>query len=93
MAILTSKEAESIAKKLEAEIIPGRRHPKVIVRWQGTIVAQYGIRRGSRDVSHNYIPNQLFISFREALDLARCPRTKEWYFNALRSKGKLSKSK
>lgn len=89
MAILTSKEAEEIANKLEAEIKPGRRHPKVLVRWKGRIVAQYGIRRGSGDVSHNYISRQLFISFRETLDLARCPLTREQYFQILRLKGKL----
>lgn len=90
MRTLTSREAEQIASKLEAEVKEGRGHARALIRWQGRIVASYGIRRGSRETSHDYIPKQMFLTFRETLDLARCPLTKEGYFEILRQKGKLT---
>jgi len=90
MRTLTSKEAEQIAAKLEAEIKEGRGHARALIRWQGRIVASYGIRRGSRETSHDYVPKQIFLTFRETLDLARCPLTKEGYFEILRQRGKLA---
>ena len=89
MRTLTSKEAEQIAAKLNAEVKEGRGHTRVLVRWQGRLVASYGIRRGSRETSHDYIPRQIFLSFRQTLDLARCPLTRDQYFEILRSSGKL----
>jgi len=89
MKILTSREAGEIARKLGANIDEGRKHAKVKIRWQGRIVASYNIRRGSGETSHDYIPKQTFISSRQALDLARCPLSRDQYFEILRSKGKL----
>lgn len=90
MRTLTSREAEQIASKLEAEVKEGRGHARALIRWQGRIVASYGIRRGSRETSHDYIPKQIFLTFRETLDLARCPLTKEGYFEIVRQRGKLT---
>ena len=90
MRTLTSREAQQIASKLEAEIKEGRGHARALIRWQGRIVASYGIRRGSRETSHDYVPKQIFLTFRETLDLARCPLTKEGYFEILRQRGKLA---
>jgi hypothetical protein len=89
MRTLTSKEAEEIATKLNAEIQEGRGHKRVLIRWQGRVVASYGIRRGSRETSHDYIPRQIFLTFRETLDLARCPLSSSQYFELLRSRGRL----
>lgn len=90
MRTLTSRDAWEIQKKLDGEIKEGRKHPQVIVRWEGKVVGRYGVRRGSGETGHDYIPEQLSISFRQALDLVRCPLTKEGYFEILRAKGKLS---
>jgi hypothetical protein len=89
MRSLGPTEAQQIADKLSAEIEEGRKHTQAIVRWQGKIVGKYGIRRGSRETSHDFIPRQLSITFREALNLARCPLSREEYFELLRSRGKL----
>lgn len=89
MKTLTQNEAQQIADKLEATIQGKRGHARVYDRWGGRIVASYGIRRSSRAVGHDFIPHQLFITFRQTVDLARCPLTKEGFFEILRSKGKL----
>ena len=74
-SLLLQKEAEAIAEKLNAEIRHGRNHSLALVRWNGRLVAQYGIRRGKHS-GHDYIPGQLFISLRQALGLANVPSQK-----------------
>lgn len=87
--IFTQKEAEKIAEKLRADFKERKRHLVALIRYQDKIVAQYGIRRGSKALGHDHIPEQLFITTRQALELARCPLEKDDYFKILRSKGKL----
>ena len=89
MSTFTKTEAEQIANKLDAEISKGRKHDLAQIRWQGQVVASYGIRRGKKDLGHDYIPKQIFISIRETLDLARRPLSRDAYFEILRSKGVL----
>ncbi|MBF6571246.1 MAG: hypothetical protein IVW54_20475 [Candidatus Binataceae bacterium] len=55
------------------------------------IVASYGIRRSSHEVPHDYISKQLFISTRQAIDLARCPLSRDDYFEILRLHQRLPK--
>ncbi len=90
MRVLTQREAQQIAAKLEGEVERGRKHDLVKIRWRGQLVASYGIRSGSKDTSHDYNPRQIFLKFRDTLDLARCPLGKDEYFEILREKGKLS---
>jgi hypothetical protein len=54
-------------------------------------VASYGIRRSSHEVSHDYISRQLFITTRQAIDLARCPLGRDDYFEILRLHHRLPK--
>jgi hypothetical protein len=89
MKTLTANEAEQIAHKLNADLEERRGHRIAYVRWQGKIIATYGIRRGSKELGHDYIPRQIFITMREAFDLARCPLSRDEYFNRLRMRGKL----
>lgn len=84
---LTQREAQAIARKLDAEIKKGAKHDQAIIRYANRIVARYGIRRASKAVGHSYIPKQLFISPQQALDLAQCPLDKDEYFEILRKKG------
>ena len=87
-SILTTREAEQIAAKLDAEIKEGRRHTRAIVRLNGQFVGQFGIRRGT-ELGHDYIPGQILATIRQALDLARCPPSKEDFVAILVSQGKL----
>ena len=89
---LTQEHARAIAKKLKADIEPKRKHDQVIVRYDGSIVAYYGIRRSSRAVGHDYIPEQLHVSSRQAKDLAQCSLDRDSYFTLLRDQGMLPES-
>ena len=81
---LTQKHAHAIVKKLEGEIISTKRHDQAIIRNHGHVVARYGIRRASKEVGHDYIPEQLGISPRQTLELATCTLYKEGYFKLSR---------
>lgn len=81
--MLTADHGEQIARKLQADRVESR-HVRIYVKWNGKIVASYGIRRGSREHGHDFIAKQLFIRTREALDLARCPMSRDEYFRKLR---------
>lgn len=85
--IISKREAEFIAQKLDAEIKNGRRHQIVTVRYNGRHVASYGIQRGSGEKSHSYIPAQLHVSKQQATALAQCSLDKDTYFSILRNKG------
>lgn len=89
MSMFTQKEAEAIAKKLRATIEKGRKHDQVFIRYQEKIVARYGLRRGSKPMGHDYIPQQIFLTTRQTLELARCPLSAQEYFDILRTSGKL----
>jgi hypothetical protein len=84
---LTTSHAEQIAAKLGITPKKGRKHERVYIRWAGRIIASYGLRRGSRELSHDYVAEQIFITRRQALDLARCPLSRDDYFELLRIKG------
>ena len=85
------REAKAIADKLGATIEPGRKHDAVVIRWGGTIIARYGLRR-DRTASHPYIPDQLGLKLREAIELARCPLSAEKYFELMAQRGRLPRS-
>ena len=77
-----------IANKLEAEISEGRKHTNVVVRFCGTYIGRFGIRRGS-SAGHDYIPRQIHITMKEALGLARCSLYRADYEKILKHRGKL----
>ncbi len=79
-------DAREIAKKLKAEIVQGRRHDLAVFRYKGKQVAQFGISRGSKDQSHDYIPRQLYITYKQCRDLRDCPLTLEGYTEILANK-------
>jgi len=86
--LLTTREAEQIADKLTADIKQGRKHTRATIRWNGRFIASFGIRRG-KDLGHDFIPGQIFITSRQALELAKCPLSKQRYFEILGEHQKL----
>ena len=54
--MFTQTDARAIAQKLGAEIVPGRKHDLAIFRYEGQWIGQFGIRRASKEVGHDYIP-------------------------------------
>jgi hypothetical protein len=90
---LTTEHADKIANKLVGPPEGGRKHEHVYVKWRGRIVASYGIRRSSHQVGHDFIPRQIFVTTHQAIDLARCPLSREDYFAILQLHGHLPKMK
>ena len=87
---LTERSASRIATKLGAEIKPGRKHTKAIVRIDEVYVGSFGIRQGG-NTGHDYIPRQIQTSMRQAIGLDRCNVAREDYEDTLRRKGILPK--
>lgn len=85
---ITQREALAIADKLKADV-KGSNHKKVYVRYEGCIVARYGVTHSSKEAVLNYVPRQLWISRKEAVELAQCSISERGYFELLRNKGKL----
>ena len=88
--VLTKNHAGRIAKKLGATPADkgGRAHDLKEIWHGGRLVAQFGVRRGSRkDIGHDHIPKELGISMRETKDLATCPMTREKYFEKIGAEG------
>ena len=70
--MLTARDAESIARKLGADFKEKSRRHKIAIRVKGKEVGRFGIRRGSGDLAHDYIPQQIHVSRAEAEDIAGC---------------------
>jgi hypothetical protein len=82
-SLLNADDAENIALKLGAEITEGRKHTRVLVRLNGQFVGQYSVRRGSGELGHDFIPRQIQATIREAIDLSRCPLSREGFIAKL----------
>ena len=77
----TKKDARKIARKLGATIDKRRTaHDRAIVCFEGRKVAEFGIRRGTGDLPHNFLPNELELRREETFKLAQCEMSKEAYF-------------
>ncbi len=71
--MLTARDAEAIARKLGANFKEkSRRHKIAIIRVKGKEVGRFGIRRGSGNLPHDYIQQQIHVSRTEAEDIAAC---------------------
>ncbi len=84
--MLTQTDAREIAKKLKAEIKPGRKHDLAIFRNRGVRIGQFGISRGSKQQSHDYIPHQLYISSKQCRDFRECSLSLDGYLAILAQK-------
>lgn len=87
---ITKEHAERIATKLEARLKAGSNHDLAQVYYNNRMVAQFGIRRGSRkDSSHSYIRAQIFVSKKDCLLLAQRPLSRDEWVEILKGKGKI----
>jgi hypothetical protein len=86
----TQTDCRKIAKKLYAKIATKRSaHDMVEITYEGILIAQFGIRRASKEVGHGRLPNDLHLSQKQCKELAQCPMTKDKYFSILKEKGHL----
>ena len=85
--MISRRDAEEIAQKLEAEIREGKKHRLVIIKETGQPSIQFGISRGSRGKDLRYIARQLRINENEVHKLVRCSLGKEEYHAILYGSG------
>jgi len=83
---LTQEDAAAIAAKLHAERECGRRHEIVRFRYNSKLIFEFGIRRGSGELPHNFIPYQMKISQKECRLFRTCDISFEKYIEILKSK-------
>ena len=91
--MLTQADARKIAKKLKAEIEPGRRHDLAVFRCGGVRLGQFGISRSSKQQSHDYIPRQLYITAKQCREFLDCSLSLDSYLEILAGKGLLPPSR
>ena len=83
---LNQDDAEAIAKKLKASFAPGRKHELAQIYYAGKLIASFGIRRASKDIGHDYIPNQIHVSMHQAKSLAKCTMSYDDWVARLKEK-------
>lgn len=83
--LLTAEDARAIAVKLMANYEPGRaRHEGVEFWHNGRVVVRFGIRRGSKDQGHNYIPRSMYLSQKDCRLFKQCDISVNRYVEMLR---------
>ena len=81
-------DAEAIATKWGASVVPKQKHDIVQFWYQNKLVGWYGIRRGSRrDASHDYVPEQMKLSPRQCRDFKDCTKNRNDIISIWREKG------
>ena len=88
MSQITKKEAQGIAKKLEAKRTASRKHERAEVYIDDQLWASFGYSHGKKN-SNIQITQDLGISLTEARQLARCQLSRDWYFDRARERRKL----
>jgi hypothetical protein len=86
MKFFTQEHARFIAKKLQMDITPGRDHDLATFRHSGKDIVRFGIRRGSKELPHSYIPSQLHLTAKECRELHGCKITPEQFIEGLKAK-------
>ena len=86
----TRIHAEVVAKKLGASIDrKAKNHDKAIIKHGGIIVAHFGIRRSSKEVGHDFLPDALHLQRNQVRRLIECTLGRDEYFDKLKAMGKL----
>jgi len=89
MPPINKDHAQAIAKKVGAVIDTSpKAHDLALVYHDGTLIATFGIRRGSnKSLGHGHIPKDLHLSPRQTLQLAQCTLSVENWLDVLRAGG------
>ena len=105
MPTITKKHAEDIAQKLENDEpkqddhLPftvnrrqERKHEVIQMKYDGTWIGSYNIRRGKPNQNHNFVAPQLHLSRDDVLEFARCPLSIDNYIDILEEKDVIGRS-
>lgn len=86
--MLNKDHAQKIAAKLKAHMHAGSAHDIAVIEYEGKIIAEFGIRRGSRkDQGHGFIPGCLHLNLRDTLSLAQCALSYDQWIQRMKEKG------
>jgi hypothetical protein len=86
--MLNKDHAQKIAKKLKANMHLGSSHNIAVIEYEGKIITQFGIRRGSRrDQGHGFIPGSIHLNLRDTLSLAQCALSYDQWVRRMMKKG------
>ena len=83
--MISKREAQDLATKLGCEPVPGGKHIKVHVYVDGIWEKSFGYSHDSHK-PNSHIADNLGISRNEAQQLARCHKSRDWYFDLLRER-------
>ena len=81
--MISKREAQDIATKLGCNPVSGGKHIRAKVYVDGIWEKTFGFSH-DRHKSNPHIANDLGISRKETQELARCQKSKDWYFDLLR---------
>jgi phosphoenolpyruvate synthase/pyruvate phosphate dikinase len=84
--LFDKSDAQAIAKKLKATFPKKKKHDIAVVSYAGKAIVQFGIRRGSGKLGHDYIPSQIHVTNQQARDLVLCPMSYEDWVSAMKEK-------
>jgi hypothetical protein len=89
--MLTRDDAEKIAAKLKGNKRSGAKHEIIRLVYEGKLIAQFGIRRGSRKgQGHDFIPGRIHLNMHDTLSLAQCTFSYEDWIQRMKDKGVIS---
>ena len=89
MSNITKEHALNIARKLNAEIVKrkNKAHDMAYIYYRGKVIALFGIRRGSsKNLGHDHIPGQIYLSPHNTRLLGECPYQKRDWLNNMKDK-------
>ena len=82
--MISKREAERLATKLESEPVAGGKHMKVMVYVDGIWEKTFGFSHDANK-PNPHISRNLGISPSETQALARCHKSKDWFFDLVRA--------
>lgn len=91
MKQLVQSDAWAIQEKLKAEVDNSARRHILVKFWHnGVLAIQFGIRRGSGELGHGYLPKEMKISQKECREFRKCNISVEAHVEILKSKGHIA---
>jgi hypothetical protein len=89
--VLNKDDAVKIATKLKAHMHSGAKHEIAVIAYEGKMIGQFGIRRGSRkDQGHDFIPGRIHLGMRDTQSLAECTFSYDDWIRHMKEKGLIS---
>ena len=88
---INKQDAQTVIRKLDAKLRrPGKRHDVYEITYQGTVVATFGVSRGSnKDAPHDHLPKQLHVHPRWCREMVDCRYLREDWLGLMRQLGRL----